>query len=171
MKNRKLFLRWATLVALVLAGCGISAQLGLFGAMLDADATRLTVVTIALFAVATGWTGFQAWRLDALRDAGAAPNAAKPDLKEADIASEDLPHAWNLCELLGFLGTVIGLVMMLSQFNELIAADTKDIGPFLSRAVYGLGTAFVTTIVGYVCSLLLRIQHRELVREIERLRS
>lgn len=63
------------------------------------------------------------------------------------------------CTSLGLLGTIIGLILMIvGAFTDLDITDQESIKTALVSMSSGIGTALVTTLVGLVCSLLLRFQ-------------
>lgn len=50
--------------------------------------------------------------------------------------------------LLGFLGTVVGFVMVLSGINPGLVGDTNSIGTMVATLVNGMGVALYTTLAG-----------------------
>jgi len=61
---------------------------------------------------------------------------------------------------LGFLGTVIGLLLALTSINPSDLNDFNNISNIFTGFARGLGVAFSTTIVGGLCGLWLAItQH------------
>jgi len=58
--------------------------------------------------------------------------------------------------VLGFVGTVLGLTLAMSNFN-LGAGDTAQIKESLNHMISGLSTAFETTLVGLVFALILNL--------------
>jgi len=69
---------------------------------------------------------------------------------------------WFVTELLlalGMIGTVIGFIMMLGgSFESLNIADTGSVKTALTDMAIGMSTALYTTLVGMVCSQILKVQ-------------
>lgn len=64
-------------------------------------------------------------------------------------------YATENCALLGFLGTVIALLMALSNIDPETLGDFEQLPKTFTNFSVWLGTAFSTTIVGLVCGLWL----------------
>lgn len=65
----------------------------------------------------------------------------------------------EMCVNLGMIGTVIGFIFMLSTaFIALDFENTETLQLALSSMAMGMGTALWTTLVGLICSVLLKIQ-------------
>jgi len=65
----------------------------------------------------------------------------------------------ELCTSLGLLGTIIGLIMMVvGAFADLDVTSQESVKESMLAMSSGIGTALVTTLVGLVCALLLRLQ-------------
>jgi biopolymer transport protein ExbB/TolQ len=60
---------------------------------------------------------------------------------------------------MGMIGTVIGFILMLGgSFESLNVADTGSVKTALTDMALGMSTALYTTLVGLVCSQLLKVQ-------------
>lgn len=79
----------------------------------------------------------------------------------ADVAATHLPPAREkliraligMMPLLGFLGTIAGLLQALARLPDLFSATDRDTGA-LQAVIQGLATAFETTLVGLVGAAL-----------------
>lgn len=176
MHAKRLFLQWALMTSLTAVGVVIAALLGWFGTMYRLDVTKLSLVILAVFAAATAWCGRLAWRTDLALGAQASEDGKKLGfqkfVKETENQAE---HGWfavGLCEKLGLTGTVFGFIIMLvNGFGGFAISDPLAIQRLLERLSAGMSTAFVTTLVGVVCSILLSLQFHQLERSLERLKS
>jgi hypothetical protein len=69
---------------------------------------------------------------------------------------------WFITELLlamGMIGTVIGFILMLGgSFESLNVNDTGSVKNALTDMALGMSTALYTTLVGMVCSQVLKVQ-------------
>ena len=60
---------------------------------------------------------------------------------------------------LGMIGTVIGFILMLGgSFESLNLSDTGSVKTALTAMAIGMSTALYTTLVGMVCSQILKVQ-------------
>jgi MotA/TolQ/ExbB proton channel family protein len=168
MIPKQLFLRWSLMASLIAVFAMIAASLGWFGIMYKGDFTRLTVITIGVLAAATAWCGALAWKVDRARAAPRSPEGLTAFVKRLE---NDAEHGWfaiNLCEQLGLLGTVFGFVaMLIDGFGGVTAGNQQAIQELLERLSSGMATAFLTTLVGYLCSIALRFQYHMLDRAVQ----
>lgn len=165
MNRRRFFLRWSVLPSLMLVGALFVANLGWFTTMHDGDRTRLTYLILFIFLYGSLLAGRLAWRLSRLQEG---------EEEKADSLKSKLGHApflEGLCERLGLLGTLFGVSMMLSGGFGGIAEGGDVAQESLRTLTTGMATAIISTLVGYICSILLKVQfhfieHR--LEEIER---
>tara|TARA_R110002020_G_scaffold29767_11_gene94011 strand:- start:12806 stop:13207 length:402 start_codon:yes stop_codon:yes gene_type:complete len=63
------------------------------------------------------------------------------------------------CLALGMIGTLTGFLLMLgAAFGNLVISDPASIQLAISSMAIGMSTALYTTLVGLICSLLLKVQ-------------
>src|SRR3989344_371561 len=128
MRRHRLFLQWAVVASLTLAGAAYAAALGWFGLINALDFTKISFVIMALFIGATAWCGALTWRLDLCVEHMRSPETREIYLKGLMNAAE---HGWftaGLCEKLGLLGTVFGFVVMLiGGFQGYTGGDADSI--------------------------------------------
>ena len=82
----------------------------------------------------------------------------KPEYYEKNIVLE---RGWLYSDIvlsLGMIGTVIGFMAMLSGFDSLDLSDPKAAQAMLIQLGTGMSTALITTAVGLVSSILLKLQ-------------
>lgn len=67
---------------------------------------------------------------------------------------------WYIAEALvamGMIGTVVGFTMLFGEaFANLDVSDTTSVGAVIVDLGLGMGTALVTTLMGLICSLILK---------------
>lgn len=166
MKEKRIFLQWIVMASLIVVGAIFAQRLGWFNLVYEGDATRLSIVTLVLFAACTLMCGFMAWRLDAIKSAGGKDGPAAFALKMLKIRLGHGWHAVNACVELGLLGTVFGLYMMLNG-GASPDGDAEVAKAFVAQIKSGMGTAFLTTIVGSICGILLGLQVHMLAQSAE----
>ena len=69
---------------------------------------------------------------------------------------------WFIAESLlglGMIGTVTGFLLMLgSAFENIDVSNTETLQNALTQMALGMSTALYTTLIGLICSLILKIQ-------------
>jgi len=176
-----LWLEWLTLVG----GLGFCTWLmgvrGVWGLLLGADPTGLTLVITLVFLCSTLWCGQRSRELQRQRallddrETGWAAEYAAALRHDAATAADLLlershgPHgtAWwvNGIQLkLGLLGKVIGFSMLALSIGKLHSFDPAQSQELLRSLTAGLGVALLTTMVGLVGNILLGLQLTRLDR-------
>lgn len=141
ISKRRLFVQWAVMASLIVAGSVIALQLG-YGAYLEAEPTRITYATLGIFALGSALCGSLCWRLcGAYR-----PARITKGLKYAAFGA-------NLCVYMGLFGTAVGYYIMLKSGN--MDGDPKEV---IKSGFDNTSIAIINTIVGCVTSILLQIQ-------------
>lgn len=112
----------------------------------------------------------------ALRTSTSAPEApeSRTELLNAYSAKIRGAHdiGWFIVDLmlkLGFLGTVIGFIIMLSSVAAAADIDVSVMQKVLKQMSFGMGTALYTTLCGLVCGILLAIHYHLLDRGLDEL--
>ena len=63
------------------------------------------------------------------------------------------------CLALGMIGTVIGFLLMLgTAFSDLDVTSSEALQAALASMAVGMSTALYTTLIGLVCSLIIKVQ-------------
>ena len=152
----------------VMASSVLLAGLGLLGTLWEKDATKLSFVLLALFAVMSGWCGYKTWRLSVFIDSK----------KTEPYLIEKIEHlmevGWftsDLCLSIGMMGTVIGFIMMLGGFANIDINDMATVQGLIKGLGVGMSTALYTTLTGLICSALLKIQYFNLSQAIDKVRQ
>ena len=151
-----------------MASSVLLAGLGLLGTLWEKDATKLSFVLLALFAVMSGWCGYKTWRLSVFIDSK----------KTEPYLIEKIEHlmevGWftsDLCLSIGMMGTVIGFIMMLGGFANIDINDMATVQGLIKGLGVGMSTALYTTLTGLICSALLKIQYFNLSQAIDKVRQ
>ena len=69
------------------------------------------------------------------------------------------------------IGTVFGFIMMLSGFSAVDVSQVQTIQELIKQLGAGMSTALYSTLVGLICSALLKIQYFNLNQAIDRIRK
>ena len=152
----------------IMASSVLLAGLGLLGTLWEKDATKLSFVLLALFAIMSGWCGYKTWRLSVFIDSK----------KTEPYLIEKIEHlmevGWftsDLCLSIGMMGTVIGFIMMLGGFANIDINDMATVQGLIKGLGVGMSTALYTTLTGLICSALLKIQYFNLSQAIDKVRQ
>lgn len=152
MREKRLFAQWAVMASLIVVGAIFAHRLG-WTAYLQDDPTRITYVTLSVFALATAWCGRLSWRL-----------SSGDDLRGIEL---DLKHGWfasSLCVSIGLIGTAVGYYMMLKHGNA-----GGDPAKVIEMAFANTAIAIVNTVIGAVCGVLVEIQSHMVEHAVEKM--
>lgn len=134
-----IFWKLWTLFVAILSGLAAAWHFGYVTYVLDNDVTRLSVVIAAVFLGASVWIGVLAVK-----------------------GKEPTKMLWFIagsCTKLGLLGTVGGLMIMMSaNFSDIGNADVNVIEGVIVAMISGMGTAMLTTLIGIMAAMLLEMQ-------------
>jgi hypothetical protein len=153
------FLRWLLIVVTTSIGWMFAGQFGLFREIHYKDASRICYVIFAILAFMSVWCGRLTKNLDSTSGDGLATIESSADV------------GWfmsDLCLSLGMLGTVIGFIMILvGGFDSMVAGDTASLAKMFTKLGAGLGTALYTTLIGLLCSMILKMQYFNLCNALD----
>ena len=176
---------WLALAGLLGFATWLLGVRGVWGLLLSADPTGLTLVIIVIFFTASLWCGTRTrvlqreraalargahggWAAEYLQALRARPQDGDAPM---DLLLERThgPHgtAWwvNGIQLkLGLLGKVIGFSILALQIGKLQSFDPAQSQDLLRQLTTGLGVALLTTMVGLVGNILLGLQLTRLDR-------
>lgn len=143
-----IFLRWWLIVSVITIGAIFALAFGLFSALLQSDKTYLSVAIILLFVITTGFIGRLSWTPKPIW----LPNPPKRAIELCWFSSEIMTG-------LGMLGTVAGFLLMLGpSFASLDLNNFTQMTEAITSMASGMSTALTTTLVGLICSMLVKIQ-------------
>lgn len=130
---------WWLLTVIQLIGLGIAINFGAIEYLLETDLTRLSFVIFAIWAFTTINIGYNSYKKQ---------------------YNHDL--AWfsaEICMSIGMVGTIIGFILMLSgSLGDIDPSDVETMKRVIAGMAVGMSTALVTTLVGLVSNILLKIQ-------------
>ena len=142
MNGRRHFLYWFLVVCCTAFLAAIAQHYGFWHAMDAKDDTKIGWIICGITVIATLATGREALRGTRSVDA--------------------MNRLWFISDAmvtLGMIGTVAGfLIMMGDGFTGLDAKDPAAIQKTIQTVGAGMGTVLVTTLMGLIASVLLKIQ-------------
>ena len=153
-------------------------------AVVAGDASRISLVIVALFLLGLLWCGRRVVQTSHELNQTRAPEPLRGsrmaaylgDLEGVDAAGRPLlvgalrlklqsriapvRHIANALVVLGLVGTVVGFIIALSGVDPKAVADPAAIGPMVSTLIQGMSVALYTTLVGAVLNLWLMLNYR-----------
>lgn len=144
----KKFLAWWISVLLIGTGVFWAYFFGLVQTVWEADETHITSLIAVVFVVCNLYLGVLAYKIDSPYDWDTV--SIKKRLETLWFMSEQMMA-------LGMLGTVIGLIMMLST-TSVGSIDSSSMQGVLAGMWKAMGLALYTNAVGLVCSIALKLQ-------------
>lgn len=154
MLSNLLIYRFLVFNLLVFSFAGAAVWNGTATPIYATDASRITVLITALFAIGWAGTAYETWRIgrglnDAKRNGPMAGSGTDRDKVLAKLAWLDDIANWLVS--LGLLGTVIGFWMALPDGT--VSMDAKGAQSAVGGLMVGMRTALGTTILGAILAI------------------
>ena len=164
MRSHLLFLRWWIIITLIGIGAYFASLFGVFREIYEKDITRLSFVIFAGFVFMSVWCGIKTYRLSRLMSnkPGDREELDENDQRRIELISNLEEVGWfaaGTFTSIGMIGTVIGMIWALQGFIHVNIAEVTTVQKLISNMVFGVSTALYTTLVGLVCSTLLKLQY------------
>ncbi len=179
-----LLLRFVLINLLGLGLLGAAHAQGWVEMVVQADASRLSIVIALVFVVGLGYCALRVFQtsselnhiksFDPLVQSAVGDYIAKLRGRGGESRSmlsaslrmklsqriSLVRHIAGSLVLLGLIGTVIGFIIALSGVDPESASDVQSIAPMVSSLIEGLSTALYTTLIGSVLNVWLMINYR-----------
>ena len=141
----KSLLKWWLVFCLTLLGMCACVYFNIHKDLYAADVTRLSFLIISIFICTSVWIGTKTYKIGIHQDYN----------QKSDVG-------WFIsesCLALGMIGTVTGFLIMLgTAFANVDVTNATTLQQALSDMATGMSTALWTTLVGLVCSLIIKVQ-------------
>ena len=138
-------LKWWLIFCLTLLGVGTLVYFDIHRQIYDADMTKLSFLIISIFFITSIWIGNKTYKLE-----------------KFDEYDQDTSVGWFVaesCLALGMVGTVTGFLLMLgTAFSNIDVSNSASLQKALEFMAVGMSTALYTTLVGLICSLIIKVQ-------------
>jgi flagellar motor component MotA len=148
-----------------MVGLAFVWKAGLVSKIAQKDDTYVSFIIMAVFMVVSPLCGLSTRAVCRAQDGG---NWDEQFKKKAEGWNETGWFYSELCLTLGMLGTVIGFVLMLGGFEQLDMNNVASMNAFITSFGHGMSKALYATLVGIVCSILLKLQYFNLTKAIEK---
>ena len=141
----KSVLKWWLIFCLIVLGIGTCFYFDVHKSLHESDITRLSYLIISIFLCTSIWIGTKTYKVGILQD-------YEQRTEVGWFISES-------CLALGMVGTVTGFLIMLgTAFANVDVTNSATLQQALSDMATGMSTALWTTLVGLVCSLIIKVQ-------------
>ena len=141
----KSILKWWLIFCLTLLGMCTCVYFNIHKDLYAADVTRLSFLIISIFTCNSIWIGTKTYKVGIQQD-----------------YNQKSDGGWFIsesCLALGMVGTVTGFLIMLgTAFANVDVTNAATLQQALSDMATGMSTALWTTLVGLVCSLIIKVQ-------------
>ena len=138
-------LKWWLIFCLIILGLGTCLYFDVHKSLYESDITRLSYLILIIFGCTSIWIGTKTYKVGILQD-----YEQKSDV--GWFVSES-------CLALGMVGTVTGFLIMLgTAFANVDVSNAITLQNALSDMAIGMSTALWTTLVGLICSLIIKVQ-------------
>ena len=180
-KNNYLLLRASLLMSLLFFAAFLVVDLGLLSLIIASDKSKISIIIISIYILATFHWFYNAFRLDKeisnldeLKNETLISSFLKNDRNldssdkkiELSLLEDELSnrHAIGYLSVdillkLGLTGTVIGFILMLLPIGQIQDFDPQILQKLLSTMSGGMAVALYTTLTGLVTSILLKFQY------------
>ena len=164
-------LKWALLMALIVAGAVVSYDYGLLTYLFSADQSRITVLIAVLY---IGFTAHCLWILIELSHeyrraimwkAQLATSSKVPELPVGgglidSFVADLIRSRENQSEIEGNAHLLMmSFVMMLNSMGDLANFDVDTLRGALQKMIAGMAVSLLTTIAGLIGGILLRLEY------------
>ena len=163
------------LLTVIVFGFYLLFDLGLLNLIFESDKSKISILILFIYTVATLHWLFLAWRLDGEQkgDGNVSDfinvSNSKTELERQNLLSilgDELSNRHALGHMtsdillkLGLTGTVVGFILMLLPIGDMKDFDPQKIQPLLSSMSGGMAVALYTTLSGLVTSTILKFQY------------
>ena len=180
-KNNYLLLKASLFMSLLFFASFLVVDLGLLSLIIASDKSRISIIIISIYILATFHWFYNAFRLDKeisnldeLKNETLISSFLKNDRNldasdkkiELTLLEDELSnrHAIGYLSVdillkLGLTGTVIGFILMLLPIGQIQDFDPQILQKLLSTMSGGMAVALYTTLTGLVTSILLKFQY------------
>ena len=149
-------IRWWLTIWVIIAATAVGSYYGMFQYLWNIDSLHIgfgiSSLIMFIFVVTSGWIGYLHYQI---------PYTYGLDIHLRKL-TDTLDPCWFAAEsmtALGLTGTVVGFLMMLgTSFAALEIGNIESMQQAVIDMGSGMSTALITTLVGLVCSLLMKKQ-------------
>ncbi len=181
-KSKHLLLKSSAILGALIFFTYLIYDLGLLNLIIDSDKSKISLIILAVYCLATFHWYFLSFSLDKeIEGVNSGDVGSSALLKKLNLLDQKdhqkIKHYLSLLEdelanrhalgymivdillKLGLTGTVIGFILMLLPIGDIKDFDPQIIQQLLSKMSGGMAVALYTTLTGLVTSILLKLQY------------
>jgi len=148
-----IFLEWWWFFCAMVLAVFVAGTFNIFEIIWIADQTKISFAILTLFTAMSLLCGYESWKLNQIRIKNYQIDANHQKRYETGWFTSEI------CLTLGLIGTVSGFILMLvGAFVDLNISDPNSVSESLKKMSLGMSTALYTTLVGLLCSVVLKVQ-------------
>ena len=137
-------LKWWLILCVILIGVFMAFYFDMHKHLYSSDQTKISMLILFIFACTSVWIGNKTYSV-----------AVNHEYESSEVG-------WFIaetCLALGMVGTITGFLLMLSTtFSNIDVSDVATLQRALSDMALGMSTALYTTLIGLICSILIKVQ-------------
>lgn len=141
-------LKWWFIFCASLAAVSVTGFLGLLNQLWFADVSKLSFAIIGLYFTYSAYVGYL--------------TAQATHHCQVNFVKKNIKTGWFMSELmlgLGMIGTLVGFLILLNvSFANVDVSNTAAVKKLIADMSLGFSTSSLTTLVGLICSFLLKLQ-------------
>lgn len=167
MVKHAVFLKWWLQIASTCVGAYFAYKFNFFHEVAEKDKSMLSFLIMAGFILMSLWCGVKTFVISNSLNLN---NAMPTDFELKIVKQEE--YGWFACakfEQIGYIGTLIGFIIMLAGFSTVDPSQMQSLQTLIVALASGMATALYTTLVGLICSHLLSYQYQNLSHAIRNL--
>jgi uncharacterized membrane protein YfcA len=172
-----LFLKWWLIVALIAVGAFFAYEFGMVEEIYNKDFTKISFIILVGFTGASIQCGVRTFKSSSIINElkSKFPSIYPSEQREHKELTDKIIGIDNIgwfiagtFTSLGLIGTVIGMIFALQGFVGVDVSSAANTQLLISKLVLGVSTALYTTLVGLVCSTLLKVQYFNLSNALKK---
>jgi len=137
-------LKWWLFVCVTLIGAFMAFYFDIHKHLYTSDQTKISLLILFIFVCSSIWIGNKTYSVA---------------IKQESTSSEVGWFIAETCLALGMVGTIIGFLLLLgTTFSNINVSDVTTLQRALSDMALGMSTALYTTLIGLICSILIKVQ-------------
>lgn len=141
-------LKWWFIFCASIAAVVATGFLGLLNSLWIADVSKLSFAILGLYFTYSAYVGYL--------------TSQTTHRCKVNFIKKNVKTGWFMSELmlgLGMIGTLVGFLILLNvSFASVDVSNTAAVKKLISEMSLGFSTSSLTTLVGLICSFLLKLQ-------------
>jgi hypothetical protein len=140
---------WTSIVILALSLSYVQYEIDILNFIYENDPTRITMIIAIIFILTTCKIGFLSWK----------DQFGEPDIFQKNKQEDLLWFSTDVVMSIGMVGTLIGfLIVLTTTFTNIDTTSAAAMKEVISTLASGMGIALMTSLMGLIASIILKLQ-------------